>query len=367
MIPGSLTAPQRRALERGVPYRVHAIVTHTCNLSCEHCYQAEHRSEDMSLAELSDAFVQMAAMGTTFLVIGGGEPLARRDIWEILAEAKRLRFAVELYTNGMLIDADAARRLKALGIIRATISIHGAEPVTHDRFVQRPGSLARIEKGVAHLEQAGVPVMVRSNATRENHREIPVLSLRYEGRPLVTYGGAATLLHVRDDGDDTALAYRLTESEERSLVRREVAGYGRAKLEEALALLGSTAAASPESNLPCQAARTYFALHPNGDVTPCTQTGGHVMGNIRQRRLSEIWADSTAATRFREIHLGRFTAESEKCATCRFRGVCARCPALSEQHSGSLTGWNPQTCQSTIVRWTEILDRARAEGLAVPD
>jgi pyrroloquinoline quinone biosynthesis protein E len=366
VIAGDLPLPQQRALERRIPYRVHAIVTHTCNLACDHCYQAEHRSHDLTLAELSDAFAQMAAMGTTFLVVGGGEPLARRDIWEVLGEARRQRFAVELYTNGMLVDAEGAARLKQLGIVRATISVHGADPRTHDRFVGRAGSLERIERGIDHLERAGVPVMVRSNATRENHREIKLLELRHAGRPLVRYGGAAAHIHARDDGDMSALAYRMSEAEERAHARRELDGWDAARVQGALDRLARASAEPEERHMPCQAARTYFALHPNGDVTPCTQTNGHVMGNVRQRPLAEIWAGAAAAERFRAIDLGAFTAESPKCAECRFRSVCSRCPALSEQHSGSLTGWNPQTCQSTIVRWTELLRRARELGLPEP-
>ena len=367
MIASTLSGPQRRALEKRIPYRVHVIVTHTCNLSCEHCYQAEHSGPELSLHELTRALEQMAAMGTTFLVVGGGEPLARRDIWALLAEARRLRFAVELYTNGTLVDADAARRLRELGVVRAHVSVHGESAATHDRFVRRQGALERIERGVTHLSEAGIPVVVRSTGTRENHREVALLPLKYSGRKLVTFGGIGTDLHVRDDGDDTPVMYRMTEPQERELVRGRLAARGREAIEAELTRLARADAAPPSENIPCQAARTYFALQPNGDVTPCTQTTSHVMGNVRQRPLDEIWRDSAAAAKFRALDLNSFTKASAVCAECRFRNVCARCPSLSEQHSGSLSGWNAQTCQTTTVYWTELLRRAGELGLAVPE
>lgn len=365
MIAQDLMPPQRRAFERQIPYRAHVVLTHKCNLACAHCYQAEHASEDLTTVEVVGALEQLAKLGTTFLVLGGGEPLARRDFWEILAEAKRLRFVVELFTNAMLVDAEAANRLKEAAIARATVSLHGGVPLTHDVFVKRPGAFERVLRGIERLEAAGVPVMVRGNATAANHREAGLLALRFEGRSLVKFGGWSANLHARDDGDKAPQLYRVTEEQERGLVRAELARLGPERIRAELDRR-TRARQEPESrHVPCQAARTGLAIQPNGDVTPCTQTTGHAMGNLRQRPIAELWRDSVAAATLRAIDLGSFTGESAQCADCRHRHVCERCPALSEQHSGSLTGWNPQTCQSTMVYWTELERRAAELGLEV--
>ncbi len=366
MIAEQLDPIQRRALAHGVPYRVHAIVTHRCNLACHHCYQAEHAGPELSVAEWSQAFAEMARLGAMFLVIGGGEPLSRRDFWQLLESAAGHRFAIELFTNGMLIDAEVARRLKEGGVMQATLSLHGGHALTHDLFVQRPGSFDRIQRAIDHLEAAGLRVAVRSNVTTQNWRELPLLELRYQGRPLVRYDGAGADLHARDDGDRTPHLFRMTEAQERAFVRRRIDGYDAATVARKMDELRRSQDRSERDVMPCQAARTYFAIQPNGDVTPCTQTTAHPMGNLRRTPLERIWRDSQAARRFRAIDLSHFTSETEQCAQCRYRHLCSRCPAMSEEHSGSLTGWNPQTCQSTLVYWTELERRAAELGVPVP-
>ena len=364
MIADELPPLQRRALKAGRPARVHVVLTHACNLSCAHCYQAEHAGDALTTAELLDLWRQMAGLGAMHLVLGGGEPLVRRDLCELVDAARRLGFATELYTNATLIDAQKAAALKEAGLTQATVSLHG-EAASHDALAQMPGAFERVLRGIAHLESAGVRTVVRSTATRTNRRDLPLLALRFAGRSLTTYGGASPLLYARDDGDASPTNLHLREEEERELERARVDAWGPDELRAELGYLERARATAEADHHPCQAARTAFALLPNGDVAPCTQTPTHVMGNVRRRPLAEIWRDAPAAQRFRTLTLESFTAASPKCADCRWRHVCSRCPALSEEHAGTLTAWNPQTCQTTLVHWSEVERRAGELGLAV--
>ena len=365
MTPEELPEPQRRALAAGLPYRAHVIVTHTCNLACQHCYQAEHRSDDLSLEELTRVFHEMAGLGTLFLTLGGGEPLARRDFWEVLAAARKERFAVDLFTNGTLVDGEAARRLKQLGVVRVAVSLHGGHAQTHDAFVQRPGTFDRIQRAIDHLTAAGLATEVKTNVTTTNHRELPDIEARLGGRPLVQLKHAFHL-HAKDDGDAAPTRLRVDEGQERAATRDELAGWTAERIGKTFEQAARAQARSSEELAPCQAARTAFALMPNGDVTPCTVTGGLVMGNVRQRPLAEIWGKSAMGRRFRAISHGSFEGERDECASCDFRKVCGRCPALASEASGSLTGYSAQVCQSTKVRWTELRRRALELGLSCP-
>ncbi len=364
MTPEELPEPQRRALEAGIPLRAHVVLTHTCNLACLHCYQAEHQSDDLSLRELERVFSEMAALGTLFLTLGGGEPLARRDFWDVLASARREKFAVDLFTNGTLIDAAAARRLKELGVVKVALSLHGEAP-THDAFVRRPGAFERVRRAIDRLAVEGIATEAKTNVTALNHRELPGLDEMLGGRPLVQLKRAYHL-HAKDDGEAAAVRLRVSEAQERTAVRAEVARCSRGEIEAIFARAAAAQARSSEVLLPCQAARTAFSLLPNGDVTPCTVTGGLVMGNVRQRPLGDIWRDSAVGRKFRGLSHASFEAEHKECASCDFRKVCARCPALSHEATGSLSGHSAQVCQSTFVRWTELRRRADELGLACP-
>lgn len=356
---------QERALRLGMPFRVHLVLTHTCNLACAHCYQAEHvGAGELSTDEVKALLADLAALGVLYLVLGGGEPLARRDFWEILAEARRLKFAVTLYTNGTLIDAAVAKRIREAGVAEVSLSLHGAEARTHDAFVRRQGSFDRVQRAMDLLEAEGLPVSVKASVSKTNVREMPQLATDLSKRRL-TILSTNTTLFARDDGDETPLAYRVNEEEQRRHVRAEFAAMPRAQFEALLDDARRTLAA-PESlgSAPCQAARTTFAVQPNGDVTPCTQTAGQVMGNVRQRPLAEIWGRSTVGDNFRALSKGSFVAG--QCTTCPYRALCNRCAALSMNETGKLTGYSAQGCQKTFVRWTEVARRAAELGLESP-
>lgn len=359
MIESQLPAPQRRAAERRVPYRAHVVITHRCSLACAHCYQAEHGGEELRFIELEGIFRELAGMGTLFLTLGGGEPMVRRDFWQLVGLARRLGFAVDVYTNGLQIDDDAARRFKRLGVVRVSMSLHGAHAHTHDVFVRRPGAFDRVNRAIDALEAAGVPIALKTNLTVHNHAESEALRERFAHRPLVRLG-ISHRLHGRDDGDRSPHLWGMTEAQERDVVRRRLERMGEAAVQRILDDARQKLARDDSEIVPCQAARTNLAVHPNGDVTPCTQTGGLVMGNVRQRSLSSIWAQSTVGDQFRELSLDRV----DDCASCPLRKLCSRCPALSMEETGSLTGRSEQLCRSTKIWWSEV--RRRAEELGVP-
>jgi radical SAM protein with 4Fe4S-binding SPASM domain len=353
--------PQVRAARLGVPFRVHFIVTHKCNLACAHCYQAEHDSRDLSFDEVKAVLEQLARMGVLFLVLGGGEPMARRDFWEIVAEARRLRFSVELYTNGTLLDAERAARLKALGVAPVSVSLHGAHAETHDAFVRQPGAFDRVNRAIDACEAVGLPVSVKSTMTRQNAASLPGLLEKFAGRPVLV--SLNSPMFPRDDGDPTPLLYRPTEEQERGVVRAQLERMPRDQFERMLEN-ARKAGENDGSEAPCEAGRTIFSIHPNGDVSPCNQTSGMVMGNVKQRPVAEIWADSQPGARFRATTRGDFEAANAECGSCPFKHVCQRCAAMSQAETGSFTGHSAQKCRSTKVYWTEV--RRRAELLGIP-
>src|SRR3954466_7901893 len=101
----------QRALDLGVPISVHMDLTYRCNERCVHCYLNHDDRGEMALSEIKNVLRQLAAAGTFFLVISGGEPFVRKDIFEILQYARDLTFSVKLKTNGILIGEREAEHL----------------------------------------------------------------------------------------------------------------------------------------------------------------------------------------------------------------------------------------------------------------
>jgi radical SAM protein with 4Fe4S-binding SPASM domain len=340
-----------RARELLVPVSVLLTVTHRCQLACAHCYQAAHESDDSAVS--TEALValmdELALLGTLDLTFTGGEALLRKDLFTLIEAARARAFAVTLFTNGGPVTPEVARRLRALRVMRVEVSLHGSHAATHDGFAGRAGAFARAVRAIELLDDAGVPVLVKSNVVKSNAPEIEQLAGLFSARPRVQFM-SDVLLHQRDDGAAT-LSQRASPG--------QIAGHfdwkaASATDDELQALQAQLAAAPPESafatRAPCGAGRSYAVIMPDGAVLACTHLDHHPLGSLREKSFSEIWLSSPAAQTLRGLTLERF----EECRGCQYRHVCAKCPALSQTESGQLTGHSKQVCDRTKAYWGAI-------------
>lgn len=136
--------------------------TRRCNLACRHCYSDSDARwhEEMSGEEGAAMLRDIAAFGSPALLLSGGEPLLRPDLFELIAEARSLGLAVTLSSNGTLLTPARARRLAGAGVRYVGISLDGIGAV-HDAFRGRRGAFARSLAGIRALRAAGVRAGVR--------------------------------------------------------------------------------------------------------------------------------------------------------------------------------------------------------------
>src|SRR6266850_6013656 len=135
-----------------VPMSALFELTFVCNHACSFCYNCPTGQREMNTSEVVDALRKLAEFNILYLTLTGGEPLVRKDFFEIARAARELGFALRIYTNGFLIDEPMARRIKEIANpIEMEISIHGARPETHERLTCVPGSLQRVLDAAKHL------------------------------------------------------------------------------------------------------------------------------------------------------------------------------------------------------------------------
>lgn len=145
-----------------------------CNLSCKHCYSISGDVDfpgELSFAQVCDVMDDLKQFRVPVLILSGGEPLMRRDIFDISARAKSLGFYVGLSSNGTLIDAATADRIRALDYDYVGVSLDGIGP-THDKFRRREGAYAAALGGLRLLRDRGVKVGVRFTMTEDNAAEL---------------------------------------------------------------------------------------------------------------------------------------------------------------------------------------------------
>ena len=144
--------------------------TTACNLRCIHCRAeaAERRTGELTSRQSRALLDDIASFGRPVIVLSGGEPLMREDIFEIARYGTRLGLRVVLATNGTILTPETARELKESGIQRVSVSIDGLDAATHDAFRGVPGAFDAAINGVALCKQAGLPIQINATIARHN-------------------------------------------------------------------------------------------------------------------------------------------------------------------------------------------------------
>jgi heme d1 biosynthesis radical SAM protein NirJ len=313
-----------------------------CNLTCKHCYalSADHDYPgELALDEIARVIDDLAAFGVPALILSGGEPLLRPDLFEIAALARARRLYVGLSTNGTLIDAALADRIAAHGFDYVGISLDGLRE-THDRFRRKAGAFDASLGAVRLLRERGIKVGLRYTMTAMNAADLPPLlglvrdegvekfyfsHLNYAGRGNINRGRdahfdatraaldllIATAWQAANEGsaleivtgNNDADAVYLLHWAERTLPRW--APSLRARLEA----WGGNASGLHVAN-----------IDNLGHVHPDTMWWHHDLGSVRERPFSAIWADTTdplmAGLRRRPRSVGG------RCAQCVHLAIC---------------------------------------------
>jgi radical SAM protein with 4Fe4S-binding SPASM domain len=158
-----------KAFKLGRPSDVIWNITNRCNLLCDHCYMAADahvRPNELTDEETIALVNQMGERGLPALFISGGEPMVRKNFWEILELARSLGIRVTVSTNCTLMTRDAAKRLKANGIDWIATSLYGPAEF-HDKMVGVPGTHARVIDAIKILREEGVGVAIKTAISQE--------------------------------------------------------------------------------------------------------------------------------------------------------------------------------------------------------
>jgi radical SAM protein with 4Fe4S-binding SPASM domain len=333
-----------RTVERHLPWSVHVDLTYRCNERCIHCYLDHEDHGEMKTDEIKNVLEQLAQSGTLFLTLSGGEIFLRDDLFELLEFARSLHFDISLKTNALLIDAERARKLRALSVRRIQISIYSAEPAVHDAITKVRGSLERTLTAIRFLQAEGLQVKIACPLMKQNlmaYRNVQALAAEL-GVPYVLdmtitpkMDGDMSLLQLRNPAQDL-----LPILQDPTLNPPSSSQDG---AQEAQLTTGSATSSGIESqayeDIPCSAGHNSCYISPYGEVFPCVQMPV-ATGNLRQQRFDEIWFKSPEMERVRAVRESQLPV----CSKCSIRQYCERCPGLAQMEGGDLLGAYERAC-----------------------
>ena len=305
------------------PGEVVWAVTRRCNLNCMHCSISEAETTELSTEEGFSLIEDAAKLGAVKFAFTGGEPLVRRDIFELVEYAASYDMQVVMATNGTLIDEDVASRLKKAGLYRAAISIDGIG-AAHDEFRGVKGAFDAMMRGVNACKKVGLRVQFLTTVSKINLKEIPkIMDLANRLQVDRIYLVALIAVGRGRQISDACLSADEMEQFFRLVLERQMKTNVWLKpicmpqfwaFLEAEGLCG----AADRKFVGCTAGITRFHIFPNGDVAPCAYLPLKV-GNVHSERFTKIIEKAELFQKFRNREI------KGRCGSCEHRFSCGGC------------------------------------------
>ncbi len=377
-------------------------LTKGCNLRCIHCRATATELSsptDLSTQAARDIIDQITEVSTPILVLSGGEPLFRSDIFQLARYGTDKGLRVALATNGTLVSKHVARMIVDSGVQRVAISLDGSDALTHDTFRGIPGAFDAAIAGFRNLKNLGMSVQINTTIARHNAHQLPaVLDL---ARSIGADALHTFLLVPVGCGVDIAAEQMVPPEEyermlnwfyDRSLeggiemkatcaphyfrvVRQRRAAEHRSEAAAAAAhaapvveapqhvpAIGPTEMAMPGSTgielkpqgighpvghpgshpsdmnamtKGCLAGTAVCFISHQGEVFPCGYLPA-LAGDLKKQSFADIWANSSVFNELRDTNNLR-----GKCGCCEFRNICMGCRARAYAATGNYLDEEP--------------------------
>jgi AdoMet-dependent heme synthase len=312
--------------EKFAPLVMSWNVTRECNLKCSHCYinAADGKLQnELTTQEGKNLIDQICEVSHPLLILSGGEPLMRSDIFELIEYGVSKGLKMGLGSNGKLIDNKVAGKLKDSGIATVSISIDSNIPKQHDDFRGVEGAWEKAVDACRALRKNNVLVQVNTTLTHENYDQIDeIMALAEEIGVenfhlffLVPTGRATKLTDLSPSKYEDMITKTFAKVPKHTLNVRPSCAPQFMRIAKGMGL------DMRQWIRGCIAGMYYCRIYPNGDVTPCPYLPIK-LGNVREQSFKDIWFNSSVLKSFRNPDLLK-----GKCGICEYRQLCGGCRA----------------------------------------
>jgi radical SAM protein with 4Fe4S-binding SPASM domain len=319
-------SPAAKTKEKFVPLIVSWNVTRKCNLKCSHCYinaSPRESNDELNTEEAKRMIDQICEVSRPMLVLSGGEPLLRKDIFEIIRYGTEKGLRMGMGSNGGLIDKATAKKLKDAGIKTVSVSLDSSIPERHDEFRGVVGSWQKTIQAIKALRENNILVQVNTTLTLQNYGEIDDIMSLTESLGVENFH----LFFLVPTGRGAKIADISPEMYE-TMIKTTFAKVARHRLNVRPSCAPQFMRIAKGMNLDmrqwirgCLAGLYYCRIFPSGEVTPCPYLPVK-LGNIRQKNFKDIWFTSEIFKNLRN-----FDTLKGKCGACDSRDLCGGCRA----------------------------------------
>ena len=328
-------------------------VTRSCNLNCVHCRASSENGPypgELDTDKCLEVLDQIACTSKPIVILTGGEPLLRKDIFDVARYGTRLGLRMVMATNGTLLTLAITEQLCSSGIKRVSISLDGASAQEHDQFRNVPGAFQAALEGIELLKRAGIDYQVNTTITKHNvHQVKEILDLTIKlgasahhifllvptgrGRDMINQEIDALeyeeLLHwFCDMREKVPLHLKATCAPHYYRILRQMA-HARGETVD-FNTYGLDAVTRG-----CLGGTSFCFISHDGVVQPC----GYLelnCGDLKKSSFESIWEDSDIFVRLRD-----FSAYGGKCGRCEYLKFCGGCRARAFEATGDYMAEEP--------------------------
>lgn len=327
------------------PFILFWEVTRACALACQHCRaiaQPQAHPEELNHEEALALVDEIAELAPPMLVLTGGDPMMRRDIFDIIERAagKGLRVALSPAATNRLLNTDF-HKLRKAGVVSMSLSLDGATQETHDAFRRVPHTFERTLQAARMAKEAGIQLQINTTISRTTLPELEgFVELLKEIQPdvwsvfLLVPTGRATLEELPGADELEALWQRLLELRSElpfAIKTTEGHHYRRAMMQAAR----GQGAPAPRHMVPTRDGKGVAFISHVGEIQP----SGFLpitAGNVRTDKLADIYRNHPLFVQLRDDN-----ALGGKCGKCEYRRVCGGSRARSYGSCGDMMAAEP--------------------------
>lgn len=371
--------------------------TRACNLACVHCRaEAQERAlpGELTTQEVFRLIDQIAEFAEPIFIISGGEPLYRKDIFDIASYATKKGLRAVLSTNGTLLTPEIIAKMHQAGIKRISVSLDGSNPQRNDSFRMVPGAFAGAVRGLSFARDGNMPFQINTTVTRRNIDDLPEMlktvidlgAVTWDVFMLVPTGRGKiedevtpeeyeqVLNWVAEVSQTAPISVKVTCGPHYQRIIREKAA--RARQEGQITVAAQAHPSGSAGHLPratdAQAGTGAPAVGTRHDLSPILTTdrgrpghpGGHPSrgcmagngfvfvsykgevfpcgyfpvqaGNVREKHFREIYQEAPLFVQLRDLNQLK-----GKCGRCEYRAVCGGCRARALGKTGDYLAEEP--------------------------
>ena len=330
--------------------------TRRCNLKCVHCRSSSEIEvqghPDFSYEQATRIIDDIASYASPVLVLSGGEPLLREDIFDIARYGTEKGLRMCLATNGTLVTQETCDEIKKADIKMVSLSLDGATAETHDNFRNQQGAFTGTLRAIELFNKNGIPFLVNSSFTVRNKDEIPEIyklvkkmgATAWYMFMIVPTGRGEDVMEelIPEKLYDEILEWHYeVEKEENELLMRPTCAPHYYRIvrqkskEEGSKFKRRNLKFSTGGSKGCLAGQLICLIDVDGEVLPCSYFPKSA-GNINQVPFKEIWEKSELMLNLRD-----FKSYKDNCGRCEYVNVCGGCRARSYAMTGDYLAQEP--------------------------